>query len=129
MRLWIVSDQHTELTRGWDLPSPNARPDFDVMVVAGDLITRAERGVRWLLERVTDRPVIYVPGNHEFYGVDIDLTVEKARGCRPNAVGRTCTSFASPRPTASGSLRAVRPRDGLLRRRRPPLPRNRGGLR
>jgi hypothetical protein len=34
-----------------------------------------ERGVAWLLERVTDRPVIYVPGNHEFYGCDIDRTV------------------------------------------------------
>jgi Icc-related predicted phosphoesterase len=49
------------------------------MVVAGDLVTRMERGVAWLLARVTDRPIIYVPGNHEFYGCDIDRTVEKAR--------------------------------------------------
>lgn len=79
MRLWILSDLHLELTRGWDLPSGVARPDFDVLVVAGDLIPRMERGAKWLSERVTDRPVIYVPGNHEAYGVDIDLTVEKAR--------------------------------------------------
>lgn len=78
MKLWIMSDLHLELTRGWDLPLGEARPDFDVMVVAGDLVPRAERGVRWLLDRVTDRPVIYVPGNHEFYGCDIDRTVEKA---------------------------------------------------
>jgi predicted phosphodiesterase len=77
--LWKVSDLHLELTRGWDLPLGEARPHFDVMVVAGDLIPRMERGVAWLLERVTDRPVIYVPGNHEFYGCDIDRTVEKAR--------------------------------------------------
>jgi hypothetical protein len=38
-----------------------------------------ERGVRWLIERVPDKPCIYVPGNHEFYGCDIDRTVEKAR--------------------------------------------------
>jgi Icc-related predicted phosphoesterase len=76
--LWTMSDLHLELSR-WDLPAGDARPAFDVMVVAGDLIPRAERGVRWLLERVTDRPVIYVPGNHEFYGADIDVTVEKAR--------------------------------------------------
>ena len=50
-----------------------------MLVIAGDLIPRMERGVRWILERVTDRQVIYVPGNHEFYGADIDLTVEKAR--------------------------------------------------
>jgi predicted phosphodiesterase len=78
MRLWILSDLHVELTRSWDLPAADARPPFDVLVIAGDLIPRMERGVRWLLERVPDRPVIYVPGNHEAYGVDIDRTVEKA---------------------------------------------------
>ena len=79
VRLWIMSDLHVELTKGWDLPGGDARPDFDVLVMAGDLIPRAERGVRWLIERVTDRPVIYVAGNHEYYGGDIDLTIEKAR--------------------------------------------------
>lgn len=78
MRLWIMSDLHLELTRGWDLPSAAERPDFDVLIVAGDLITRMERGVRWLAERVPDRPVIYVAGNHEAYGTDVDRTVEKA---------------------------------------------------
>jgi predicted phosphodiesterase len=79
VRLWIQSDQHLELTRGWDLPAVADRPGYDVLVVAGDLVTKMERGVAWLLERVTDRPVIYVAGNHEFYGCDIDRTVEKAR--------------------------------------------------
>lgn len=79
MLLWVLSDLHMESTRGWDLPAANARPDFDVMVVAGDLITRMERGVTWLLQRVTDRPVIYVGGNHEAYGTDLDRTIEKAR--------------------------------------------------
>ncbi|WP_338053894.1 metallophosphoesterase [Tardiphaga robiniae] len=49
------------------------------MVIAGDLVTNMERGVAWLLKRVSDRPVLYIPGNHEFYGCDIDRTVEKAR--------------------------------------------------
>lgn len=79
MRLWILSDLHVELTRGWDLPSGSARPDFDVLVVAGDLIPRAERGVKWLHDRVADRPVIYVMGNHEAYGADIQRTLEKAK--------------------------------------------------
>jgi len=77
MRLWIMSDVHLELTRGWDLPPVGKRPDFDVLVVAGDLVTRMERGVRWLAERVVEQ-VIYVAGNHESYGTDIDRTVEKA---------------------------------------------------
>jgi predicted phosphodiesterase len=79
VRLWTLSDIHLELTRGWDLPAPADRPDFDVLVVAGDLIPRMERGVKWLLERVPDRPVIYIAGNHEAYGQDIDVDLEKAR--------------------------------------------------
>ena len=79
VRLWILSDLHLELTRGWDLPPASERPAFDVLIIAGDLIPRMERGVAWLRERVTDRPVIYIPGNHEFYGQDIDRDIEKAR--------------------------------------------------
>jgi Icc-related predicted phosphoesterase len=79
MRLWVLSDLHLELTRGWDFPAPGERPDYDVMVIAGDLIPRAERGVAWLRKNVPDRPVVYVPGNHEFYGCDIDRTIDKAR--------------------------------------------------
>jgi predicted phosphodiesterase len=79
VRIWYLSDLHMELTRGWDLPAAGARPDYDVLVVAGDLITRQERGVAWLLKRVTDRHVIYVGGNHEGYGTDIDRTLAKAR--------------------------------------------------
>jgi predicted phosphodiesterase len=77
--LWILSDIHLELTRGWDLPTASKRPHFDVMIVAGDLVPRMERGVKWLVERVPYRHVIYVAGNHEGYGCDIDRTVEKAR--------------------------------------------------
>jgi predicted phosphodiesterase len=74
-----MSDIHVELTRGWDLPAPPDRPAYDVMIVAGDLIPRAERGVAWLRQRVPDRPVIYIMGNHEAYGTDIDRTLEKAK--------------------------------------------------
>jgi len=77
--IWERSEVHLEATRGWDLPFAESRPRFDVLVVAGDLIPRRERGVRWLSERVTDRQVIDAPGNHEVFGFDIDRTVEKAR--------------------------------------------------
>jgi hypothetical protein len=45
MRLWVSSDLHLELSRGWDLSSADMRPDFDVLVVARDLISHTERGV------------------------------------------------------------------------------------
>ncbi|WP_370108050.1 metallophosphoesterase [Bradyrhizobium yuanmingense] len=78
MRLWILGDLHMETVRGWDLPPPAERPEHDVVVIPGDLFTRMERGVRWIRERLTDREVIYVHGNHECWGTDVDITVEKA---------------------------------------------------
>jgi Icc-related predicted phosphoesterase len=79
LRIWPISDLHLESSTGWDLPSLENRPAFDVLVVAGDLIPRPERGVRWLLERVRDKPVVYILGNHERYGEDADRAVDKAR--------------------------------------------------
>jgi predicted phosphodiesterase len=65
LRIWLLSDLHLEMSV-WDIPAD--RPQFDVLVVAGDLITRAERGVRWLRDRFPDSHVIYVLGNHELTG-------------------------------------------------------------
>jgi len=79
MKIWTLADLHLELSPLWTLPRPDERPDFDVLVIAGDLIPRMERGLKWLLGHVPGRPVIYVPGNHEFYGTDMDRTIEKAR--------------------------------------------------
>jgi HipA-like C-terminal domain/Calcineurin-like phosphoesterase superfamily domain len=64
VRLWILSDLHIESCT-WDLPEP--RPDYDVLIAAGDILTPASRGVEWLAERANGKPVIYVPGNHEWY--------------------------------------------------------------
>ncbi|MGS1018100.1 metallophosphoesterase [Allosphingosinicella humi] len=75
MRLWILSDLHIEQSC-WDLPDP--RPEFDVLVAAGD-IHKAQAGVRWLADRAEGRPVIYVPGNHEFYGAILPEELEGAR--------------------------------------------------
>jgi Icc-related predicted phosphoesterase len=78
LRIWLLSDLHLEMSV-WDLPVD--RPSFDVLVIAGDLIPRAERGVKWLRERFPDSQVniVYVLGNHERYGSDYELTLEKAR--------------------------------------------------
>lgn len=76
MKIWTFSDIHLEVSL-WDLPMN--RPECDVVVVAGDLITRAERGVAWLKSRFPDTDVIYTLGNHERYAADFDLAVTKAR--------------------------------------------------
>lgn len=63
MKLWVFSDLHIEQS-DWDLPED--QPDCDVIVAAGD-IHFASDAVIWLEERSRGRPVIYVPGNHEWY--------------------------------------------------------------
>jgi predicted phosphodiesterase len=62
MRLHVLSDLHLE--RGaQDVPVPDA----DVAVLAGDIGT-GTRGVQWARRWAGARPVVYVAGNHEFYG-------------------------------------------------------------
>ena len=62
MRLHVLSDLHLE---GSSFEPPAV--DADVVVLAGDLHPGV-RGVEWAAERWPDRPVVLVPGNHEFYG-------------------------------------------------------------
>ncbi|EHA15824.1 metallophosphoesterase [Halomonas sp. HAL1] len=64
MRLRILSDLHLEFFDGnRALPAVDA----DVVILAGD-IHRETEGLAWARHRFPDRPIIYVPGNHEFYG-------------------------------------------------------------
>jgi hypothetical protein len=68
MRLWILSDLHLEANGHVDLPIPDA----DVAVVAGDVCTPMWKSVQWLDERIgRHMPVVFVPGNHEFFGGSI----------------------------------------------------------
>lgn len=63
MRIHILSDVHLEFQkwrRVWSIP------DADVHVLAGDIGVGLQ-GIAWALKTFT-KPVIYVAGNHEFYG-------------------------------------------------------------
>ena len=62
MKIQILSDLHVEF-ENYSYPDC----DCDVVVLAGDIHVK-ERGVKWALENIKDKPVIYVLGNHEFYG-------------------------------------------------------------
>ena len=77
MRIRPVSDLHEEFTP-WD-PGTDA-PEHDVVVIAGDLVTRMSRApARIHALGLDDRPVIYVGGNHEHYGSKRDSELDKAR--------------------------------------------------
>lgn len=61
MKLHIVSDLHFEHDPHWRLPATDA----DLLVLAGD-IAPGLRGIGAFFKY--GKPVLYVPGNHEFYG-------------------------------------------------------------
>lgn len=67
MKLHILSDLHNEFARQ-DTPDIE-KVAADVIVLAGDIDTGV-RGVSWAVaqSKRLRRPVIYVPGNHEYYG-------------------------------------------------------------
>ena len=63
MKIHVLSDLHLECSSlAFDL---GAVPS-DVVVLAGD-IHAGVLGIEWAATTWTDRPVVYVPGNHEFY--------------------------------------------------------------
>jgi len=67
VRLRILSDLHVECFReGRDLPDVAA----DVVILAGD-IHRTTEGLAWAADQFVGQKIIYVPGNHEFYGASM----------------------------------------------------------
>lgn len=73
MRLALVSDLHLE-HQAWSLDPGDA----DVVVAAGDIFEGASGNpVLWLARQVEDRPVVFVPGNHDFYGLRFDEAWKK----------------------------------------------------
>lgn len=64
MKLHILSDVHLEFGK-WPKAIDVNAIDADVSILAGDIGVGLE-GLEWAL--TFDRPVIYVMGNHEFYG-------------------------------------------------------------
>ncbi len=71
MNLHILSDIHLEF-EAFDPPDTDA----DVVILAGDIHV-GRRGLDWALTTFADKPVIYVPGNHEYYGRVIPVFTDK----------------------------------------------------
>ena len=71
MKLNILSDLHLGLGA---LAAPAS--DADVIILAGD-IARPKEAVAWASP--LRKPVLYVPGNHEFYGHSLAGAVEELR--------------------------------------------------
>ncbi|MGC5779954.1 metallophosphoesterase [Methylobacterium sp. NFXW15] len=68
LRLWAFSDLHQEhAENAWDPAAPAPAGGFDVAVIAGDVHMPLTRALDWLGERMPCVPVVYVPGNHDFW--------------------------------------------------------------
>ena len=71
MRLRILSDLHLEFE-----PFTPPAVESDVVILAGDVGT-GRNGLKWALKTFPDRPVIYVLGNHEFYGQKLQKLIKE----------------------------------------------------
>ena len=72
MKVQILSDLHVEF--GNRLPPP--AHGADVIVLAGDIAPYRPDVLKMVGGTYSGRRVLYVPGNHEFYGGDIDTVSE-----------------------------------------------------
>lgn len=73
MRIRVMSDLHQEF--GFtDLSFEGA----DVVILAGD-INFGTKGIEWIKSTITDVPVIYVLGNHEYYKGSYSKTLNAIR--------------------------------------------------
>ncbi|WP_247634614.1 metallophosphoesterase [Methylobacterium sp. 37f] len=68
MRLFVFSDLHQEIpANAWDPAASVAAGGFDAVVIAGDVHVPLVRSLEWIGERFLGVPVVYVPGNHDFW--------------------------------------------------------------
>ena len=66
-RFLILSDLHqNDGGRPFDLATEITAP-FDVAIVAGDCAGWLTSSIAWLADRFVGVPIVYVPGNHDFY--------------------------------------------------------------
>ncbi len=73
MKLHVLSDLHIEFT-----PFKIPETDADVVILAGDIHVK-RRGLEWAKNAFPDRPVLYILGNHEYYGEAIPRHTKKLK--------------------------------------------------
>lgn len=79
MKIHLLSDLHNE----FDVYQPT-QLDADVVVLAGDIDVK-QRAIAWAKENFTC-PVLYIPGNHEFYRGQLGNTLQKLRALQDDQV-------------------------------------------
>ena len=96
MKIRYYSDIHLEFGMEYSELAENIGED--VVVLAGD-IHLGIKGIEWAQKALADRQVIYVIGNHEFYGGHWSRTLTD---CRKAAAGSNVTFLENDQVTLSG---------------------------
>lgn len=78
MKIGLISDIHHEFYHDESLYEN--KEDIDVLVIAGDMVPGATKAIA-ALQRFAENhgTLIYVPGNHEYYGTSINEFDDKLR--------------------------------------------------
>lgn len=75
MKVRIYSDLHLEFLK--EAP-PLDLPPVDLVVLAGD-IGVGTQGIQWAKSAFKNQPVVYVMGNHEYYGGEMNRILDMAK--------------------------------------------------
>jgi Icc-related predicted phosphoesterase len=81
MKIHIASDLHLEFTPAWTYKPPEA----DVNLIAGD-VANGTAGIEALKSFGYKSPVLAVPGNHEFYGENLEDLLKEFEADRDQSV-------------------------------------------
>jgi predicted phosphodiesterase len=94
MKIQLLSDLHNEFIRNGKTSAQHkwsgsiSETDADLIILAGDIDT-GTKGAEWALSEAErlEKPIVYVPGNHEYYGQEYFATVAAiSRLCEDSAV-------------------------------------------
>ena len=78
MKMLVYSDLHLDFHVFRPQLTPAFMQKIDVVVLAGD-ITEGTTGLRWARETFPDTAIVYIDGNHEFYGQHWDRHLDVMR--------------------------------------------------
>ncbi len=77
LRIWPISDLHLAVSEGW---SAGHLPQADVAIVAGDVCEGVVAAIEWLALHIRPQmQVVFVPGNHEYYGTVHDQALLRGK--------------------------------------------------
>jgi predicted phosphodiesterase len=89
-KLWVISDFQGDINGAEGFFNPEYIPDADVLVVAGDFCPPLCRSVLALSKISFRMPVIYVPGNRDYYTrntIEAELELARAAARAPQGKG------------------------------------------